>query len=282
MYPMAHQVNILDASTGDSISYIPNTTGVHGIAFNESLNKGYTSNGRLNNVTVFDLTTNQVKGQIATGQNPDAIMYEPFTKTIITCNGRSNDLSIIDPVNEKVVATIPVGGKPETAVSDENGKLFVNIEDKNEIAEVDLKDYTVKNRWSLKDAEGPTGLAIDKSSKRLFAGCDKKLVVMNAENGSIVQVVPIGDGCDGVAFSNRTKTIFTSNGEGTLTAVQENPSDNYQVLGNFKTKRGARTITIDEKTNTIYLPTADFDPVAKGQNGRPLMLPGTFQVLMVQ
>jgi YVTN family beta-propeller protein len=276
------QVNILDENSGDSVSFIPNTTGVHGIAFNDALHKGYTSNGRLNNVTVFDLATNKVTGQIPTGENPDAILYEPFSKTIITCNGRSNNLTVIDPVKEQVVATIPVGGKPETAVTDEQGKLFVNIEDKNEIVEVDLKDYTVKQHWPLGGAEGPTGLALDKSTRRLFAGCDKKLVILNATNGSVVSTVPIGDGCDGVAFNNDSKTIYTSNGEGTMSAVQEGANDKFTLLGNFTTKRGARTITINEKTNTIYLPTADFDPVAKSANGRPVMLPGTFQVLVVQ
>src|SRR5450755_1654825 len=117
------QVNILDEKTGDSVGVIPNTTGVHGIAFVPSLNKGYTSNGRLNNITVFDLKTNKVLGQVTAGQNPDAIMYEPFSKTIITCNGRGNDLSFIDPVSEKTIATVAVGGKPETAVSDGAGKI---------------------------------------------------------------------------------------------------------------------------------------------------------------
>jgi YVTN family beta-propeller protein len=276
------QVNILDENKGDSVSFIPNTTGVHGIAFNDALNKGYTSNGRLNNVTVFDLTTNKVTGQIATGENPDAILYEPFSKTIITCNGRSNNLSVIDPVKEQVIATIPVGGKPETAVSDEKGKLFVNIEDKNEIVEVDLTGFAVKSHWSLAGAEGPTGLAIDKSTKRLFAGCDKKLVVLNADNGKVVTTVPIGDGCDGVAFNNAAKTIYTSNGEGTMSVIQEGANDKFSLLGNYKTKRGARTIAINEQTNTIYLPTADFDPVAKSANGRPMIIPGSFQVLVVQ
>ena len=276
------QVNILDQNSGDSVSLIPNTTGVHGIAFDESLNRGYTSNGRLNNVTVFDLTTNTVTGQIATGENPDAILYEPFSKTIITCNGKSNDLSVIDPVKEKVIVTIAVGGKPETAVTDGKGKLFVNIEDKNEIIEIDLHNFSVEHHWTLKDGEGPTGLAINKETKRLFAGCDKKLVVLNADDGTIVQTITIGDGCDGVAFSNLHRIIFTSNGEGTLTAIQENSNDSYTVLGNYKTQRGARTIALDEITTTIYLPTADFDPIAKAANGRPLIVPGSFKVLVVK
>jgi len=276
------QVNILNEGTGDSVGYIPNTTGVHGIAFDKELNKGYTSNGRLNNVTVFDLKTNEVLGQIATGQNPDAIMYEPFTKMIITCNGRSKNLSIIDPKLGKTIDSIDVGGKPETAATDGNGKLFVNIEDKNEIIAVDLKKRTVANRWSISPAEGPTGLVYDKDTKRLFAGCEKLLVVLNAENGSLVDKITIGDGCDGVAFDSKKKIIYTSNGEGNISAIQEISADKYSSLGNFPTKRGARTITINQTTGTLYLPTAEFDPTKTGQNGRPMMIPGTFQVLVVQ
>lgn len=275
------QVNILNAATGDSIGFIPNTTGVHGIAFDNELGRGYTSNGRLNNVTVFDLKSNDIITQITTGENPDAIMFEPHTKTIITCNGRSKNLSVIDPKTNVVLATIDVGGKPETAVSDGNGKLFVNIEDKNEIVEVDLKNHSVVNHWPL-GAEGPTGLVYDKNTKRLFAGCDKYLVVVSAETGKIIDKLPIGDGCDGVAFDTKNKVVFTSNGQsGTITAIKENSADNYTVIGNYPTKRGARTITIDEKTGTLYLPTADFD-TNNQQNGRPRLISGSFQVLVVQ
>lgn len=276
------QVNILNEETGDSIGYIPNTTGVHGIAFDNEHGKGYTSNGRLDNVTVFDLKTNQVMAQIATGQNPDAIMYEPFTKMIITCNGRSKNLSLIDPVAEKTVDSIDVGGKPETAVSDGHGKLFVNIEDKSEIVEVDLVKRTVLNHWSLKPAEGPTGLAFDPDTKRLFAGCDKMLAVVNSETGALVMTIPIGAGCDGTAFDIKKKLIYTSNGEGTLSVIQAKGANKFETLGNFPTRRGARTIAIDQKNGTLFLPTAEFDPTKTGQNGRPLMIPGTFQVLVVQ
>jgi DNA-binding beta-propeller fold protein YncE len=276
------QVNILNKETGDSVGYVPNTTGVHGIAFDNELNKGYTSNGRLNTVTVFDLKTNEVLGQIAAGQNPDAIMYEPFTKWIITCNGRGHNLSLIDPKEGKTIDSIDVGGKPETAASDGNGKVFVNIEDKGEIAEVDLKKRSVTNRWSLSPGQGPTGLCYDKSTKRLFAGCEKLLVVLNAENGSVVDKITIGDGCDGVAFDSKNKIIYTSNGEGNISVVKEVNADKYALVGNYPTKRGARTITIDEKSGTLYLPTAEFDPTKTNPNGRPMMVPGTFQVLVVQ
>jgi YVTN family beta-propeller protein len=275
------QVNILDEKTGDSVGVIPNTTGVHGIAFVPSLGKGYTSNGRLNNITVFDLKTNQVLGQIAAGQNPDAIMYEPYSKTIITCNGRSNDLTVIDPVTEKTVATIAVGGKPETAVSDGAGKVYVNIEDKNEIVAINIKTNTVENHWSIAPAEGPTGLAIDIATKRLFAGCDKTLVVLDASNGKIIDKPAIGDGCDGVAFDNGTKNIFASCGEGKLTVIHEDAANKFSLVANIPTKKSARTLAVNESLHTVYLPAADLGTPAPGERRAP-MIPGTFQVLVVQ
>ena len=275
------QVNILNEYTGDSIGIIPNTTGVHGIAFDNMLNRGYTSNGRLNNLTVFDVQTNTIVTQINTGQNPDAILYEPYSKTIITCNGRSHDLSVIDPKTNKVIATIAVGGKPETAVSDNNGKLYVNIEDKSEIAEVDTRAFSVVHHWSIAPGESPTGLAIDTKTKRLFSGCDNKLLmVIDAANGHIVSKLPIGDGCDGVVFDIKTNSIFTSNGEGTITAIQEKSADDFTVTDNIKTVRGARTIALDEKTGTLFLPTANYE--ATPNTGRPKPIPGTFKVLVVQ
>ncbi len=274
------QVNILDETTGDSVGVIPNTTGVHGIAFDASLNKGYTSNGRLNNVTVFDLKTNQVLGQIAAGQNPDAIMYEPFSKTIITCNGSSKDLTVIDPVTEKTIATIAVGGKPETAVSDGDGKVYVNIEDKNEIVAVNIKTYKVESRWSIAPADGPTGLAIDTHAKRLFAGCDKLLVVMDYTTGKVVANVPIGDGCDGVGFDSKLGDIFASCGEGKLTIIHEDAADKFTVIANLPTKRSARTVAVNETLHTVYLPAADFGTAAAGER-RPPVIPGTFQILVV-
>ncbi|MBE7173021.1 MAG: YncE family protein [Williamsia sp.] len=277
----ATQVNILDEYTGDSLGIIPNTAGVHGIAFNDALNRGYTSNGRANNVTVFDLRSRETVTRIATGENPDAIMYEPFTKSIITCNGRSKNLSVINPATNQVTATIDVGGKPETAVSDGTGMLFVNVEDKNEIVAVDLKSNAVKSHWPLGGAEGPTGLSFDKTSRRLFAGCDKQLVVVDASNGKIISKLPIGEGCDGVAFSAKDQIIYTSNGgDGTMTAVKED-RDKYTVLGNYPTSRGGRTITIDDKDGTVFIPAAEYE-AANDANGRPHVKPGSFKILVVK
>ena len=280
------QVNILDEKTGDSIGVIENTPGVHGIAFDKSQNKGFTSNGRLNNVTVFDLNTNKMLAQIPTGQNPDAIMYEPFSKTIITCNGRGKNLTIIDPVNNKAIDSIAVGGKPETAVSNGLGKLYVNIEDKNELIVVDIKSLKVEARWPLTPGEEPTGLCYDAETNRLFVGCGNKfMIVVNAATGKIINNFPIGDGCDGVAFDSKTKNIFTSNGDGTMSVFHEKSADKIETIATVATKRGARTIIVNEETHLLYLPTADFEPdapqVAGTPKTRPKMIPGSFQVLVI-
>ena len=275
------QVNILNKKTGDSVGVIPNTQGVHGIAFVTSLNKGYTSNGKANTLTVFDLKTNKVTGEIPVGENPDALLYDAFTKMLYVCNGKSNDMTVVDPVQDKVVKTLPLDGKPETAVSDGAGKLFINIEDKSEMVVVNAQNYSIMSHWKLGKGEEPSGLAIDTKTKRLFAGCSNKLlVVLDATNGKVVQQLPIGDGCDGVAFDPGTGLVFSSNGEGTLTVIKEHTASEFNVVGNIKTKRGARTLALDEETHKVYLPTADFEKTNEPKP-RPVMIPGSFQVLVM-
>jgi YVTN family beta-propeller protein len=243
--------------------------------------KGFTSNGKINTVTVFDMNTNNVLAQIATGQNPDAILYEPFSKKIITCNGRSKNLTVIDPIKNVVVDSVAIGGRPETAVSDGKGKLFVNDEDNNQIVVVDTKTFKVLNHWSIAPGEGPTGLALDKKTNILFAGCEKLLMIVDATNGNIIDKITIGNGCDGVVFDEATKTIYTANGEGTITVIQEENAAKFSLVENAITKKGARTITLDNQTHLLYLPTADFEQADPNQKGRPKMKSGTFQVLVV-
>jgi hypothetical protein len=281
------QVNILDETTGDSIGVIPNTIGVHGIAFDKRKNKGFTSNGKLNTVTVFDLTSNAVLKQVATGEGPDAIFFDDFSRTIITCNGHGKSLSIIDPVKDTVITTIPLEGKPETAVSDNTDKIYVNIEDKNEIAMISTITFTVEAYWPLYPAEGPAGLAIDLKNHLLFSGCSdsRLLMVINMFNGEIVDSLPIGNHCDGVTFDSKTNNIFASNGDGTLTVIHEKSASSFEVVENVSTKKGAKTAAVDEKSHLIYLPTADFEKVLPSDNDspkpKPKMIPGTFEVLVV-
>lgn len=278
------QVNILDEKTGDSVGVIEGTTGVHGIAFDNNLQRGYTSNGRLNNVFVFDLSNNKVLDSIATGENPDAITFESFSKKIITCNGRSKSLSVIDPEKNKVVATIELDGKPEEAVSDGKGKLFVNLEDKSQIAEVDMKDYKVLSRWPIAPGESATGLALDKKTNRLFAGCDNKmLIVADATNGKVITSVPIGDGCDGVVFDPKNDLVFASCGEGIITVIKEKDANHFDVAQTVSTQPSARTIALDATNNTLFLPAATLAPPdPNATSRRRSLVPGSFKVLVVK
>jgi len=277
------QVNILDEKTGKEIGVIQGLSGVHGIAFDYENNKGFISNGAANNVSVFDLNTDKVTGTIATDKNPDCIVYEPFTKTIITANGRGQNLSFIDPKTEQVIKTVSLdGAKPETVISDGKGLLFVNLENKNAIAQIDLKSFKVVKTISLEPkGEAPSGLAIDVKNKLLFAGCDNKtLVVVNYEKGTIVNTYPIGDGCDGVAFNPNTETVFSSNGgDGTLTVLKR--TGNTYNVSNVATKAGARTITLNAKTNTVYMSAPEFSSTPDA-NGRKNIVPDSFKVLVVK
>lgn len=276
-----NQVNILDEKSGDSIGVVLNTSGVHGIAFCE--NKGYTSNGRGNNVTVFDLATNKELDHIVTGENPDAIYYDPFSKAILTCNGKSQDLTVIDVQKNKVIATVPLGGKPEECVSDNKGHIYVNLADKSEIVVIGTRNWKQEHTWSLSPGEEPTGLKIDSKAMRLFSTCNKQLIVMDAGNGKVVAHVPIGDGCDGVVFDQKRKLIFTSNGEGNITVVQEKSPNAYAIVETITTKPRARTIAMDEQTHTMFLPTAEFEkPDPANPKARTKMLIGSFEVLVVQ
>lgn len=275
-----NQVNILNKITGDSLGIIENTKGVHGIAFDLANNEGFTSNGSLNNVTVFNIATNKIITQIPTGQNPDAIFYEPFSKKIITCNGRSKNLTIIDAIQNKVVDSVYIGGKPETAVSDGKGKIYVNLEDKNEIVQIDAKTFKVLDRWSIAPGVGPTGLAFDIKTNRLFAGCEKLLMVLDAVTGKVIDKIKIGDGCDGVVFDESTKNIYTSNGEGTLSVIHEENANKYVFVKNVVTKKSARTLILDKKSHLIYLPAAEFDATLKDSRGRAMIKPGSFQILV--
>lgn len=278
------QVNVLNEKNGDSITVLTGTTGVHGIAFFNEENKIYTSNGRLNNVFVFKGGTYQKIKEIPTGQNPDAIFFETFSKKIITCNGRSNSLSIIDPVKDEVISTIPLDGKPETAVGDGKGKVFINIEDKNQMAVVDIKEMKVAAYWPITPGESASGLAIDTNTHRLFAGCDNQLlVIMNSENGKVIKTLPIGKGSDGVVFNEKRGLVFSSNGEGNISVIEEISADEFKVWPSITTTPSARTICIDNDSQQLFLPAAKVETEAAVAGARPKrkVLPGSFKILKI-
>jgi len=295
------QVNVVDLKTSAEIAVIPETSGVHGIAIANDLNKAFISCGRDSSVTVVDLTTFKLIAKVnGTGKNPDAILYDPFSKKVFTFNGRSRNSTVIDAVTLKIIATIPLSGKPEFSQTDGKGKIYVNIEDKSTLAIINSVTMKVEKEWSIAPGEEPSGLAFDKVNNRLFSVCgNKMMVISDAIAGKVITTVPIGNGCDGVTFDPATKRIFASNGEGTMTVVEQvdsivNVKDRngqtgememktfntlkYKVLENFPTQPGARTITVNKTTHHLYLSTAELMP----GEGRRQSKPNTFGVLDIE
>jgi YVTN family beta-propeller protein len=274
-------VVVLDADTGKVVGDIPETQGVHGIAFAPDAGRGFTSNGRANTVTVFDLKTLKTETTVKAGTNPDAIIYDPATKRVFTMNGRSQDTTAINVADNTVAGTLALGGKPEFAVADGKGNIYVNIEDKYELVRFDSKTLKVLNRLPMAPCQEPSGLAADWKSHRLFAGCDNKMMaVINADDGKVVATVPIGEGVDANAFDPETNLAFASTGDGNLTVAHEEAPDKYTVVATVPTKKSARTMGLDLKTHDIFLPAAEFDPPAPGER-RGKMKPGSFVVLVV-
>ncbi|WP_367752382.1 YncE family protein [Flavobacterium sp. WC2430] len=281
------EVNVIDLKSNALITTIPDTKGVHGIAIANDLNKAFISNGKDNSVSIVNLTTFELIEKVAiSGKNPDAILYDAFSKKVFTYNGKSNNATVLDAITNKEIKSIALGGKPEFSVTNTKGLIFVNIEDKNEIKTIDATKLDVKATWSIAPGDEPSGLAIDLESNRLFAVCGNKLmVVVNAINGKVVKTLLIGDGCDGVTFNPKNKLIFSSNGEGTITVVKEKSPAVFAVLQTVKTQKGARTITLNKTTNQLYLSTANFGEkpklTAEIPNPRPSIIPNSFTILVV-
>ena len=270
-------VQVVDLKTNQLAGTVTETPGVHGIAIAQDQNKAFISVGRNASVKVINLKTLALIADVkVTGENPDAIMYDQFSKRVFVFNGRSSNATVLDAVTNNVVGTIALEGKPEFPVSDGNGKLYVNIEDKSLISVIDVNSLKVDKSWPIAPGEEASGLALDNETYRLFAVCGNKLmVVVDALDGHIVSNLPIGDGCDGVKFDPGMKRAYSSNGDGTMTVVQELNKDSFQVVENITTMAGARTLAVDTKTHHIYTPTAEFNPApeAKADNPRPRRSP---------
>ena len=282
----ATHVIVFDVDSGKTVGDIADTPGVHGIALAPEFGRGFTSNGREGTVSIFDLKTLQTLKKVKVGENPDAILYDPATKKVFTFNGRSQDTTAVDPQKGTVLGTVKLGGKPEFAVTDEKGGVFVNIEDKSELVALDADKLAVKSRWPLAPCEEPSGLAMDRKSRRLFAGCDnKRMAIVDADNGKVITTLLIGGGVDAAAYDDETKLAFASCGEGVLTVVREESPDKFTVAENAKTEERARTMALDPKTHNVYLVTAKFGstppPTADQPHPRPPVLPDSFVLLVM-
>ena len=282
----ATHVIVIDADSGKPVGDIPDTPGVHGIALAPDLGRGFVSNGREGTVTIFDIETLKPITKVKAGDNPDAILYDPASKRVFTFNGRSHDSTAIDAANGTVLGTIKLEGKPEFAVSDGKGEVFVNIEDKSQLDVIDPGKLEVKSRWPLAPCQEPSGLAIDRKNRRLFSGCDNKMMaVVDADSGKILATPAIGEGVDATAFDDAAGLAFASCGEGVLTVVREESPNKFTVVENVKTQEGARTMALDEKNRQVFVVTANFGPpppsTPDNPHPRQAILPDSFVVLVV-
>jgi len=274
------RVMVVDTESGKLVGEIPETAGVHGIALDAEIGRGFTSNGREDTVSVFHLKSLAVEKKIKVGSGPDAILYDPFSKRVFTFDGKGHDTTAVDASKGEVVGKLELGGKPEFAATDEKGTVFVNIEDTSELVAFDPQKLTVKSRWKLTDCEEPTGLAIDRKHRRLFAGCggNKKMAIVDADSGKIVASPAIGEGCDATAFDADHGLAFASAGDGTITVIREESADKFTVAQTIATQMGARTMALDAKTHRLFTVTAN----VSGTRQERKVEPDSFVVLVVE
>jgi len=283
-----NQVQVVDTERLTPAGTIPDTPGVHGTALAPDLGRGYISAGRTNTIVVFDLKTlGRLKEIKTTGENPDAIVYDEPSHRVFSFNGRGRNATAVDAKTDAVVGTIALDAKPEFAVSDGKGHVYVNLEDKNSIAVIDPQQLKVSAVWPIAGCEEPSALALDVAGKRLFAGCDNKVMaVVDATSGRVLGTAPIGEGVDAAKYDPGVGLAFASCGEGVLTAVDVKSSGTPEVAQSLTTQRGARTMALDERTHRIYTVTADFGapPPATPErpHPRPAILPGTFRMLVIE
>lgn len=277
-------MDVVDGATGTLIGRLAGTDGIHGVALAPALGRGWTTNGKSNSLTEFDLHSLQrLRDLPLTGQSPDAITYDAFSGHLFAFNARSNNVSVIDPASGKELAVIAFEGNPELPASDGKGRLFVNIEDKAQVVVLDTRALKVTQTWALDGCEGPTGLALDVAHRRLFSACDNGvMVVTDAASGKQVAKLAIGDGPDGAAFDPKTQDAFSPNGQsGTLSVVHEDDPDHFRVVQTVDTAKGARTVALDASTHRLYLPSASFGPKPDDAKQRPPMLPDSFALVVV-
>ena len=282
------RVLVLDTVTLTVSGEIANTPGVHGIAFAPELNRGYVSAGQAGLIVVFDLKTlARLKEISATGANPDAILYDPFTRRVFSFNGRGRNATALDATTGTVIGTIALDAKPEFAVGDARGHVYVNLEDRSSLARIDPHTLAVTAVWPIAGCEYPSGLALDAAAQRLFQVCaNKVMAVVDGTNGRVLGTAPIGAGVDAAAFDPGSHLAFASCGEGVLSVVAVSSEGAPELVQSLPTRRGARTLALDARSHRIYLVTADFGPppaaTPEQPHPRPQLLPGTFRLLVAE
>jgi DNA-binding beta-propeller fold protein YncE len=281
--PRSTHTMVLDATTGKTVADIPGQKRNHGVAIAPGAGRGFITDGEDGSVTVFDAKTYAVLGKVKAADDADGVIFDPASGKVLVVCGDAGVLVPISPnldvASGKADAAVELGGKPEFLAADGQGKAYINLVDKDQVAVVDTKTMKVLNKWPTAPGGSPVGMAMDVARRRLFVGCRRpqKLIVMSADDGKVLADLPIGAGVDATKFDG---DAFASCGDGTLTVARETAPGEFRVVQTVQTPRGARTMGIDPTTHTLYLPTAEFGPPAEGQ-ARPRPKPGSFMVVVV-
>lgn len=272
-------VTAIDLRTGKATDRIVPGQRVHAALAIPGTHDVISTNGETNTATLFDGRTGKIRATIPTGKKPDAAAYDPATKTVWVMDPGSGEATVIDPITAKAIATLPIGGSLEFATSDGRGRLYVNVEDKNEVAVIDTRARKVTARFPLQDCDGPTGIAYDSASREILSACGENAVaIVSAPDGKQIARLPIGKGADGAAFDSRRNVALVPGGrDGNLTLIRLGAKP--VVVGQITTAISARTIALDQSTGRAYLPSATLAPAVG--NERPKPVPGTFRVLVV-
>ena len=282
------RIMVADAASGKQLGEITGLNRGHGVAFDYATNHGFATSGADSTVTMFDLASLAVLKHTIAAVDDDAVLYDPASKHVFTFNGDAESATVIDPSSGDRIGSIPLGGKPEFGVTDRAGKLYVNIEDKSEVVELDAVAMKVLRRWSIAPCDGPSGLAIDVANARLFSVCgNKKMAVSDIAKGAVVATLPIGGGVDAAAYDASSGNAFASNGEGNLTIIHQDTPDTYHVVSTVTTMPGARTMALDPKTGRLFTVSARFGPLPPAKPGdsarrRPPVVPGSFTLLELE
>jgi DNA-binding beta-propeller fold protein YncE len=270
-------VNVVDLQAEKQVAVIENMKGVHGIAVANELSRGFISDGKGSAVIAFDTKTfKTIKVIPITGKDADGIIYDPFSKKIFVFEGDANAAVIVDPQELTQVGSIELGGAPEFAVSDGDGLIYNNLEDKSSLNVIDAKTLKVIKNYPLNPCGGPTGLAIDKDNQRLFTVCreNKGMSVIDITSGKVVQTLPIGAGVDATIYDAANKLVIASNGDGTASIFKQNSPDSYTLIQTLKTQNRAKTMAMDMSSHKLYFPVVDFQPGTRTQ------VPDSFKLLV--
>jgi DNA-binding beta-propeller fold protein YncE len=278
-------VAVIDVDSGELVGRINNTPGVHFAVIDPERDRGFISNGGAARLTIFNTKTLATVGEVkSTGENPGPTVFDPATKRVFTFNLNTHNATVVDSKEGKVVGAFDLGGRPELAGTDAKGNVFVNLVQKSVVLQIDARKMTAGQTWPVAPCEGPRTMAVDQKNGRLFIGCaNRRMVILDSTDGRAIGSVPIGPGPDDSAYDPETRLIYTSNGDGTVSVIQQESADNYRLLETVETAPGARNMALDLKTKRIFLPLSDRaprPPTAQTPSSRGAFIPGTFRVLV--